>query len=190
MELTQRELVNAIHGMLFGSFFLMAIFGAFVLLLQLSNPELCASESAAHPTPRWQTIYLIAMVALGWAAVLSGAYIIYPWYRAVAPPGADLALYPKFLLTAHPSTAGWHTLGMEWKEHVAWIAPMAATMVAFVMIKHRAAWNASCQVRNAVLGFAATAFLAAAIAGGWGAMINKKAPAQGGQTFQIMGSAK
>jgi hypothetical protein len=67
---------------------------------------------------------------------------------------------------------------------------MSATMVAWVIIKHRAAWNASCQVRNAVLGFAAAAFLAAAIAGGWGAMINKKAPVQGGQTIHIMGSAK
>jgi len=185
MEITQRELVTAIHGMLFGAFFLMALFGAFVLLLEQSSPQ-------TNPAPgaRWQTVYLIATVALGWAAVLSGAYIVYPWYRAVAPPGADLALYPKFLLTAHPSTASWHNLGMEWKEHVAWIAPMAATMVAYVMLKHRAAWNASCQVRNAVLGFTAAAFLAAVIAGGWGAMINKRAPVQGGQTTQLMGSAK
>jgi hypothetical protein len=190
MELTQRELVTALHGMLFGGFFLMALFGAFVLLLNLSDPDLCASEAGAHTAPRWQSLYLIVMAAIGWAAVLTGAYIIYPWYRAVAPPGADLALYPKALLTAHPSTAGWHSLGMEWKEHVAWIAPMAATMVAWVMIRHRAAWNGSCQVRNAVLGFAAAAFLAAAIAGGWGAMINKKAPVQGGSTIHIMGSAK
>ena len=191
MELNWRELVTALHGMLFGGFFLMALFGASVLLLELSNSDRCnVQASAPQPIPRWQTIYLVAMVTLGWAAVLSGAYIIYPWYRAVAPPGADLALYPKFLLTAHPSTAGWHNFGMEWKEHVAWIAPMATTMVAWVMIKHRAAWNASCQVRNAVLGFAAAAFLAAAIAGGWGAMIDKKAPVQGGQSYRLMGSAK
>jgi hypothetical protein len=186
MELTFRELITAIHGMLFGGFFLMAIFGAIVLLL---------SAHSDRPTPeptisRWQTFYLIAMVVLGWAAVLSGAYIIYPWYRAIAPAGADLALYPKALLTAHPTTAGWHSFGMEWKEHVAWIAPMAATMVAFVLVKHRAAWNAHRQVRAAVLGFAAVAFLAAATAGGWGAMINKKAPVQGGQTYQFMESAK
>jgi hypothetical protein len=189
MEISQRELIATLHGMLFGGFFLMALFGAFILLLEQSNPDRCALE-AAQPISRWQSIYLITTVALGWAAVLSGAYIIYPWYRAVAPPGADLALYPKFLLTAHPSTARWHTLGMEWKEHVAWIAPMSATMVAWIMIKHRAAWNSSCQVRNAVLGFAAAAFLAAAIAGGWGAMINKKAPVQGGQSYQLMGNAK
>jgi hypothetical protein len=190
MELSQRELVTAIHGMLFGGFFLMALAGAFVLLLQLSDPNVCASEAVASPAPRWRTFFLITLAALGWAAVLTGAYVIYPWYRAAAPAGADLALYPKFLLTAHANTAGWHNFGMEWKEHVAWIAPMAATMVAWVMIRHRASWNASCQVRNAVLGFAAAAFLAAAIAGGWGAMINKKAPITGGRTYQIMGSAK
>jgi hypothetical protein len=191
MELTQREFVTALHGMLFGGFFLMTLFGAFVLLLELSNSSQCSIQAAfPQPAPRWQSTYLVAMAALGWAAVLTGAYIIYPWYRAVAPAGADLTLFPKTLLTAHANTAGWHSLGMEWKEHVAWIAPMSATMVAWVMIRHRAAWNASCQIRNAVLGFAAAAFLAAAIAGGWGAMINKKAPVQGGSTIHIMGSAK
>jgi hypothetical protein len=187
MEITQRELITAIHGMLFGGFFLMAVFGAFVLLLELSNSDHCDAQPPARP---WQTAYLVLVAVLGWAAVLTGAYVIYPWYRAIAPSGADLTLYPKFLLTSHPATAGWHNFGMEWKEHVAWIAPMAATMVAWVMIKHRVAWNASCQVRNAVLGFAAAAFLAAAIAGGWGAMINKKAPVAGGSTYQLMGSAK
>jgi hypothetical protein len=195
VELTLREIVTAIHGMLFGGFFLMALFGAFVLLLQLSVPDqsrldLGASDAATQSAPRWESIYLVVMVALGWAAVLSGAYIIYPWYRAAAPPGADLALYPQLLLKSNPATAGWHNLGMEWKEHVAWVAPMAATMVAWVMLKHRAAWNASCQVRNVVLGFAAAAFLAAAIAGGWGAVINKRAPVQGGRTYQLMESAK
>jgi hypothetical protein len=191
MELTLREVVTSIHGMLFGGFFLMALFGVFILLLQLSDPNLCSAEATAtQPSPRWQTIYLIAMVTLGWAAVLTGAYVIYPWYRAGAPPGADLALYPQRLLLSQSTTAGWHSLGMEWKEHVAWIAPMSATMVAWVMIKHRAAWNASYQLRNAVLGFAAAAFLAAAIAGGWGAMINKHAPVQGGRSFQLMRDAK
>ena len=186
MEVTLRELVTMIHGMLFGGFFLLALFGAIVLLLDRFNPD----STPAQAAPRWQTVYLVAMVAAGWAAVLTGATIIYPWYRAVAPAGADLALYPKFLLTAHPSTAGWHNFGMEWKEHVAWIAPMASTMVAWVLLKHRAAWNAHRAVRAAVLGFAAAAFLAAAIAGGWGAMINKKAPVQGGQSIQLMRSVK
>ena len=191
MEITLRELVTSIHGMLFGGFFLLALFGAIVLLLDQSNPDRIAGDaSPTQPAPYWHTIYLIAMVALGGAAVLSGAYIIYPWYRAIAPSGADLALYPKFLLTSHPTTAGWHNFGMEWKEHVAWIAPMASTMVAWILLKHRAAWNAHRPIRTTVLGFAAVAFLAAAIAGGWGAMIDKKAPVQGGSSIQLMGSTK
>jgi hypothetical protein len=191
MEITLRELVTSIHGMLFGGFFLMALFGAIVLLLDRSNPARSNPDStSAQPASRWQTLYLIAMVAAGWAAVLSGAYVIYPWYRAVAPAGADLALYPQRLLMSHSTTTGWHNFGMEWKEHVAWIAPMASTMVAWVLLKHRAAWNAHRPIRTTVLGFAAVAFLAAMIAGGWGAMIDKKAPVQGGQSFQLMGSTK
>lgn len=187
MEVTRRELVTIVHGMLFGGFFLMALGGAIVMLLEWSspNPEASAPASAV----RWRTIYLIAMVALGWAAVLSGAYIVYPWYRAVAPPGADLAGYPQRLLISNPTTAGWHRLGMEWKEHVAWFAPMVATMVGFVMLRHRAAWSADRQLRRVVLGFAAVAFLAAAVAGGWGAMINKAAPVRGGDTIQLWRSA-
>ena len=188
MEVTQRELVTMIHGMLFGGFFLLALFGMLVLLLERGNPE--PSSPRITSTPRRQTVYLVLLVATGWAAVLSGAYILYPWYRAVAPAGADLALYPKFLLTAHPATAGWHNFGMEWKEHVAWIAPMSSTMVAWVLMKHRAACNARRAIRNAVLGFTAVAFLAAAIAGGWGAMIDKKAPVEGGQSIPLMGSAR
>jgi hypothetical protein len=188
MEVTQRELVTMIHGMLFGGFFLLALFGMLVLLLERGNPE--PSSPRITSTPRRQTVYLVLLVATGWAAVLSGAYILYPWYRAVAPAGADLALYPKFLLTAHPATAGWHNFGMEWKEHVAWIAPMSSTMVAWVLMKHRAACNARRAIRNAVLGFTAVAFLAAAIAGGWGAMIDKKAPVEGGASIQLMGSAR
>jgi hypothetical protein len=191
MEITLRELVTSIHGLLFGGFFLLALFGAIVMLLERGNPDRSNPDaSPAKTASRWQTVYLVLLVATGWVAVLSGAYVIYPWYRAVAPAGADLALYPQRLLMSHPSTAGWHTLGMEWKEHVAWIAPMASTMMAWVLLKHRAAGNAHRAVRATILGFAAAAFLAAAVAGGWGAMIDKHAPVEGGRSFQFMGSAK
>lgn len=186
MEITQRELVTLLHGTLFGGFFVMAIFGAIAMLMEQSTPDATPAKLAS----RWQTIYLTVMVATGWAAVLTGAYIIYPWYRAVAPAGAGLALYPKLLLTSSPTTAGWHNLGMEWKEHVAWIAPMAITMVAAIMLRHRAVWNADRQVRRAVLGFTAVAFLAATLAGGWGVLISKAAPVRGGITIQIMRNAQ
>jgi hypothetical protein len=175
-----REAVTILHGMLFGGFFLMAISGSIVMLLEWARPQ------STQRTLRWHKPYLLTTVLLGWAAVLSGAYIVYPWYRAIAPAGADLVGYPQRLLIAHATTSGWHTLGMEWKEHVAWFAPMAFSMVAFVLLRHRTAWNSDRQARNAVLGFAAGGLLAAVIAGGWGAMINKAAPINGGSTIELM----
>ena len=69
---------------------------------------------------RFLKFYLITMVVLAWAAVLIGAYVIYPWYRAVPPLGTvDLSMFPQRLLMSSPNTVGWHSLGMEWKEHVA-----------------------------------------------------------------------
>lgn len=180
MEVSLREIVTIVHGMLFGGFFLMAVCGSIVMLLEWTGPPF------THRTLRWHKPYLLTMVVLGWAAVFSGAYIVYPWYRAIAPLGADLAGYPQRLLIANTNTSGWHTLGMEWKEHVAWFAPMVITMVAFVLLRHRDAWRADRQVRKAVLGFAAGGFLAAIIAGGWGAMIDKAAPIRGGRTIQLM----
>jgi len=128
--------------------------------------------------------YLVAMAVLAWSAVLTGAYVIYPWYRATPPPGiADLSGFPQRLLLSSPSTAGWHSLGMEWKEHIAWVVPISITMVASVFIRYGRELSNHKQLRTAVLSFAAASFLAAGIAGFFGAMINKYAPVQGGARF-------
>jgi hypothetical protein len=189
MEITLRALITLIHGMLFGAFFLMAIYGLVV--------ELYRSAYVEQPSPlttrgySLERLYLFSMVALGWAAVLTGTYIIYPWYRAVPPAGmTDLALYPKYLLKSSATTAGWHDLGMEWKEHIAWIAPIAATMVAYVFTKYRESLREHPQVRKAVLVFALGAWGAAAIAGFFGAMLNKYAPVNGGSTIHLMGKSQ
>ena len=60
---------------------------------------------------RWETrmfrFYLISMAALAWLTVLSGAYIIYPWYRAAPPQGTtDLTGYPRSLLLWKPLHRG------------------------------------------------------------------------------------
>ena len=189
MEVTLRALVTVFHGMLFGAFFLMAVFGLVV--------ELCRSKFVERPeqiTPKGDSLerlYLIGMVGLGWAAVLTGAYIIYPWYRAVPPAGlTDLALYPRYLLKSNPTTAGWHDLGMEWKEYVAWMAPIAMTMIAYVLTKYRLSIRDHPKVRTAVLAFALVAFGAAGVAGFFGAMLNKYAPVTGGPTIHLRGKSQ
>ncbi|HEX4311565.1 MAG TPA: hypothetical protein VHZ25_16155 [Acidobacteriaceae bacterium] len=184
MQLTARELATAIHGMLFGGLFLMACFGALALLVRSQMaPSASESSEAVH---RWDRAYLIVMVLLGWGAVLSGTWLVYPWYRAAVPAGvANLAGYPQRLLLSSPGTRGWHELGMEWKEHVAWFAPILMTMVAWVLIRYRKSIDEHRKVRATVMAFAGAALLAAGIAGVFGAFLNKKAPVDGGRVLTL-----
>jgi hypothetical protein len=183
MEITLRSVLTIIHGMGFGALFLLAFSGAFFELARVGQ------GSAAPSNERAVRVYLVAMTILAWVTVLTGAYIIYPWYRAVAPPGADLSSYPQALLKSHPNTIGWHSLGMEWKEHVAWIAPIAITMVTGVFFHYGRQLRNHVALRRSVLVFVAVAFFAAAIAGFSGAMINKYAPVQGGHLFHLLRGA-
>jgi len=189
MQMSFRELVTALHGMGFGAFFLLAFSGALFELYRV-----CASNGSPELRSRGLKplrAYLIAMCALGWAAVLSGAYVVYPWYRAHPPVGfTDYAEYPQRRLLSSPTTAGWHDFGMEWKEHVAWFAPIAMTMVAYVFIKYGPDLARHRRVRYAVFVFAAAAFASAGVAGILGALINKNAPVQGGATVILMEKAK
>ncbi len=184
MEITTRSLWTLIHGMGFGALYLLACSGMLFELCRLTS-----SATPSEPTPtqlRFLKIYFIKMVMLAWAAVLTGAYVIYPWYRATPPPRTtDLSIFPQRLLMSSPTTIGWHSLGMEWKEHVAWFAPISITMVAFVFIRYGRDLKNHPQLRTAVLSFALASFVAAGIAGFFGAMINKYAPVQGGPTIQL-----
>jgi hypothetical protein len=186
MEITFRDAVTVLHGMVFGALLLLAFSGAFV--------GLYSSSVAAHAwnerDRRFVSWYLIAMAVLGWAAVLAGAYLVYPWYRAIAPAGTiDLAGYPQRMLMAHPLTIGWHSLGMEWKEHIAWFAPITLTTVAFVFVKYGAQLANFRSLRNTVLALAAVALFATAVAAGFGAMLNKYAPVRGGAEIVLFKGA-
>jgi hypothetical protein len=184
VAITARALWTLIHGLGFGALYLMACSGALVEMYRFSS-----SSSSTEPNPvheRFLKIYLLTMVVLAWAAVLTGAYVIYPWYRAAPPLGTtELSMFPQRLLMSSSTTRGWHSLGMEWKEHVAWLAPISITMVAFVFIRYGRALKRHRQLRAAVLCFAVVSFVAAGIAAFFGAMINKYAPVQGGHTIQL-----
>lgn len=185
MEISWRDLLTVMHGMGFGALFMLAFSGA---IGELYGAWSAAPQAA--PDPRGQTmlrVYLAGMVALAWLTVFSGAYVVYPWYRAVPPAGtADLTAFPRSLLLSSPHTSGWHDVGMEWKEHIAWIAPIAMTMVAYVYWKYGRGINKHRSMRRAVLVFTAAAFVATGVAGGFGAFLNKYAPVRGGETIQLM----
>jgi hypothetical protein len=189
MEITARGLWTMIHGMGFGALYLLACSGAIVELGRRYSPG--APFAAMAGDERFLRSYLLAMAVLAWMAVLTGTYIIYPWYRAAAPPGTvDLAAFPQRLLLANPATSAWHSIGMEWKEHVAWLVPLSATMATAVTFRYGDRLRSHPPLRNAVLGFLVIAFAAAGIAGFFGAMLNKNAPVQGGSTIPIVQKGK
>lgn len=190
MEITVRSLWTLVHGMGFGALYLLACSGGLIELYRFTTSS--APVGATAREVRFLKVYLIAMVVLAWFAVLTGAYVIYPWYRAALPLGTkDLALFPQRLLMSSPSTIGWHSLGMEWKEHIAWLAPITITMVAFVFLKYGRDLKNHKQLRAGVLAFFLASFVSAGVAGFFGAMLDKYAPVQGGQTIQLIrGEAK
>jgi hypothetical protein len=132
------------------------------------------------------------MAALAWLAVITGSYIVYPWYRAKPPAGTtDLTAYPRYFLLSSPQTSAWHNIGMEWKEYIAWIAPIAITMAAVVVLQYGRRLKDHPALRNTVLCFVWVSLLAAGVAGFFGAMLNKNAPVEGGDTIHlIQGEAK
>jgi len=122
----------------------------------------------------WPRTALMAIAA--WGTVITGTYIVYPWYRAAPPAGANLIDYPRYYLLDNPNLAAWHTFGMEWKEHVAWFAPILATVVAFIVLRYGKKLAEMPYLRNVVIISFVLAFTAAAVAGLFGALITKAAP--------------
>jgi hypothetical protein len=167
----------------FGGLYLLACSGVLVELWRRHAPSQAAPLTDGDE--RFLRSYLGTMALLAWLTVLSGTYIVYPWYRAVPSAGASLADYPQRLLMSNPSTIAWHSIGMEWKEHVGWLVPIAVTMAFAVVSRYGRGFRKIPQLRKAVLCFVAASFVAAAVACFFGAEIDDRAPVQGGTVFHV-----
>jgi hypothetical protein len=129
-----------------------------------------------------------AMAIAAWATVITGTWIVYPWYReslagedlagceGLEVPGDDCSPRDFLLSNQSGQTEDWHKFGMEWKEHIAWISPMLATLAVFLVFYYGPALARNRTARLLVLVVFTGAFAAAAIAGLFGALITKTAP--------------
>lgn len=174
MELA-RETWAAIHGIVLGTLFLLAFIGGLAGLWRLRFQSMSAEGSAERGPRLLAGVWLMAIVA--WLLAITGTWVLYPWYRARPPDGAvDLAGYPRFFLLDNPELAALHTFGMEWKEHVAWIAPMLATSVAFVILYYGVQLVRRHELHWPLIATLTTAFAVAAVAGLFGVLITRAAP--------------
>lgn len=167
MSISNREFWTLIHGMVLGTAFLLAFAGGLAGLWSL-RPGLITEQGLVERTRRL-VLGTWAMAVAAWLTVITGTFIVYPWYRA-EPDGA------KYELIAEEATAGWHEFGMEWKEHIAWISPFLATAVAVAVSYYGAKLIKEQGIRKALIVMFCAAFVIAAIAGALGALITKAAP--------------
>ena len=166
---------TVVHGMVFGSIFLLGFSAGLVALFSLRTEWVTSTGQAERA--RRLPIYCWVMAISVWCTAISGTVMVYPTYRASPPEGTEeLDNYPRSFLLADPSLEKWHKIGMEWKEHVAWLAPLLATAVAFIVTRYRHQLASDTQIRKATIWLFTFAFASAGIAGLLGALINKAAP--------------
>jgi hypothetical protein len=174
MSLTVREFWTLMHGMGLGVIFLLAFAGGLAGLWSLRSEWVTVAGMQERMRRLRAGTWIMAIVA--WLTVLTGTYIAYPWYRAMPQAGADLVHFPRSYLLANPHLAAWHTFGMEWKEHVTWLAPMLATSVAYVVVRYSTRLASQEQIRLALMVLFTLAFLTAGVGGLFGALITKVTP--------------
>jgi hypothetical protein len=171
----ERETWTVIHGMVLGALFLLAFAGGLAGLWRLKARRLTAEGIAERPSRLLIGVWGMAVVA--WLMVFSGTWILYPWYRARPPEGTvDLVGYPRYFLLDNPELSALHTFAMEWKEHLAWMAPMLATSVAIVTLYYGAQLVRRQELRWPLITTFTLAFAAAGVAGLLGVLITSAAP--------------
>jgi len=168
MVITGREFWVVFHGLLLGSFYLLAFAGGAAGLWSL-RPSLVTEQGISERLRRLK-VGVWTMSVTSWLTVISGTYLVYTWYREKVPES------PRSMLLADPTKAAWHTFGMEWKEHVAWIAPILTTSVGYLVNRYGRELLERQEIRRAAFLILAIAFASAAVAGLFGAFINKAAP--------------
>jgi uncharacterized membrane protein len=155
MQISWHDPATIIHGTIYVLFFVMAsilvvsvLYRSFVVRL---GPEL------SHARRRWEEIFLIAMVLLGWGAALLGTF----W------------TYPQQLLASGPQAVGLNSRSMESKELVTWMATIVMTMVAYILIRYKDRAEEHRRLRVMAAVFALAALLATGFANGMGVLLGK-----------------
>jgi hypothetical protein len=175
MSVTGREFWTLVHGMGLGALFLLAFAGGLAGFYSL-RPEWLTVEGIRERVIRLD-VGTVVMAIVAWLTVITGTWIVYPWYRARPPEGTtDLTEFPRSYLLANEHLAEWHHFGMEWKEHIAWIAPYLAMVVAVGAVYYGPRLAFEPGIRRLLIWVFVAAFVIAGIAGLFGALITKVAP--------------
>lgn len=168
MHLSNREVWALAHGMLIGGTFLLAFTGGLVALHGLRAEYLTAAGIRERVLQL--RIGASAMAVLAWATVLTGTWVLLPWYREAGPDS------PRSLLLSDPDTRLWHEFADVWKTHVAYMAPIFATSAAALVLYYGPSLARDRTARNVVLALFLAAFAVASVAALVGSLVTREAP--------------
>jgi hypothetical protein len=153
-----------------GALFLLAFAGGLAGLYSLRTTLL--TDAGITERMRRLKIGIVTMAVAAWLTVITGTWVVYPWYREKTPTS------PRSQLLADPATADWHKFAFEWKEHVAWLSPILATAVAFIVIYYGRQLIEHDRVRRTAMTLFVLSFAFALVAGAFGAFVTKVAPVE------------
>lgn len=178
LSLTAREGWTAIHGLL-ATLAVIGFSGGLAGVWSLRTAYL-SNEGLRERLQRLMPLSWLMAIAL-WAVLITGTWIVYPWYRAAAPEGTigpALEAFPRNFLLSSPATAAWHTFGMELKEHIGWWSAFFATAAAFIIQRYgkELALDENNALRRVTFFLILAAFATTFLAYGLGAFITKVAP--------------
>ncbi|HLO04703.1 MAG TPA: hypothetical protein VK191_16480 [Symbiobacteriaceae bacterium] len=168
MHVSMNDAWTLLHGMVLGALFLIAFAGGLAGLYSL-RANLVTTEGVKERLQRL-SLGTWTMAIVAWLTVISGTWIPYVLYREKIPTS------PRSILLASHETALWHEFGMEWKEHVAWLAPFLATVVAYLVYYYGRRLVKEEKIRKIAMIMFVLSFFTAAAAGLFGALITKAAP--------------
>src|SRR5215216_7591254 len=121
MEFTNRETWTLIHGLILGTFFLLAFGGGLAGLWSLRT-EYVTPAGLSERLRRLQ-IGTTAMAVAAWATVITGTWIVYPWSREslagesldacarLQAPDDNCSPRDFLLSNASGQTSDWHEFG-------------------------------------------------------------------------------
>lgn len=167
MNLTMYGWWTVLHGFVLGVLFLVA-FGGGVMNLGTLGHEWTPEELARVLRRLKMWVWTVAVST--WLMVITGTYISYVPYRAAGPAS------PKSKVLAAADLAWLHTFAMEWKEHIAWAAPLLATAVVFIVTCYGADLARRNDLRRAAMVFLVLSFVASVIGSVLGFLIYKAVP--------------
>jgi hypothetical protein len=166
MRLTSHEVWALVHGMLLGGTFLLSFAAGLYALVTLRAEAL--TPEGVRERVRQLKIGTGAMALMAWTTVITGTWVILPWYRAEGGP--------KSTLLSDPETKLWHEFADVWKTHVAWTAPLLATAAAVLVAYYGQAIARDSRVRRTVLVLFVAAFSVTSLAALIGSLVTRAAP--------------